>query len=128
MAGRRLLFAAALLGGASLGAQAQKVTPLTNGTPYDGIVYGFLLTDGSILYQGGLLIDWYLFRPDASGSYVNGTFYPAASLPRDYVPYATSGGVLPDGRVLLIGGEYLSRLLQIVLKGAIRAHATWGLR
>ena len=32
--------------------------------------------------------------------------YLAASLPPVYVPYATSGGVLPDGRVLLIGGEY----------------------
>ena len=37
---------------------------------------------------------------------MNGTLYPAASLPPNYVPYATSGGVLPDGRVLLIGGEY----------------------
>ena len=37
---------------------------------------------------------------------MNGTYFPAASLPPNYVPYATSGGVLPDGRVLLIGGEY----------------------
>ena len=35
--------------------------------------------------------------------------FNAASLPADYIPYATSGGVLPDGRVLLIGGEYLLR-------------------
>ena len=42
----------------------------------------------------------------SKGSYVNGTLYPAAALPPNYIPYATSGGVLPDGRVLLIGGEY----------------------
>jgi hypothetical protein len=65
-----------------------------------------LLTDGSLLFQGGLLQDFYRFKPDKSGSYVNGTLYPAAALPANYIPYATSGGVLPDGRVLLIGGEY----------------------
>jgi len=104
---KNLILVAALLAGTSVSALAQTVTPLTNGPPFDGVVYGFLLTDGSILYQGGLLNDWYRFRPDKTGSYVNGTYYPAAGLPPDYIPYATSGGVLPDGRVLLIGGEYL---------------------
>ncbi len=85
---------------------AQTVTPLKNGVPFDGIIYGWLLTDGSLLYQGGLLQDFYRFKPDKSGSYLNGTYYLAASLPPDYVPYATSGGVLPDGRLILIGGEY----------------------
>ena len=37
---------------------------------------------------------------------MNGTLFPAAALPPNYIPYATSGGVLPDGRVVLIGGEY----------------------
>jgi hypothetical protein len=104
---KSLILAGALLAGTSLGAMAQTVTPLKNGYPYDGIIYGWQLTDGSLLYQGGLLQDFYRFRPDKSGSYLNGTYYLAASLPPDYVPYATSGGVLPDGRVLLIGGEYL---------------------
>jgi len=74
---KSLFFAAALLAGTSLGALAQTptVTPLTNGTPPDGIVYGFLLTDGSLLFQGGLLQDWYRFFPDKSGSYVNGTYF-----------------------------------------------------
>ena len=103
---RKSLLAAALLAGTSLGAMAGTVTPLTNATPPDGVVYGFLLTDGTILFQGGLLIDFYRFKPDKSGSYVNGTLFPAAALPPNYIPNATSGGVLPDGRVLLIGGEY----------------------
>ena len=104
---KSLILAAALLAGTSLGARAGTTTPLKNGFPYDGIIYGWLLTDGSLLYQGGLLQDFYRFKPDKSGSYLNGTYYLTASLPPDYVPYATSGGVLPDGRVLLIGGEYL---------------------
>jgi hypothetical protein len=103
---KSLLFAAALLAGTSLGAQAGTVTALTKSTPFDGVIYGFLLTDGTLLFQGGLLQDFYRFKPDKKGSYVNGTLYPAASLPPNYIPYATSGGVLPDGRVVLIGGEY----------------------
>ena len=103
---KSMLFAAALLAGTSLGAQAGTVTPVTN-TPLDGVVYGFLLTDGSLLFQGGFLQDFYRFKPDSKGSYVNGSLYPAAALPANYIPYATSGGVLPDGRVLLIGGEYV---------------------
>ncbi len=103
---RKSLLAVALLAGTSLGAMAGTVTPVTN-TPLDGVIYGFLLTDGTLLFQGGLLQDFYRFKPDNKGSYVNGTLFPAASLPPNYIPYATSGGVLPDGRVLLIGGEYL---------------------
>jgi hypothetical protein len=102
---KSLILAAALLAGTSLGALAGTVTPLTN-TPPDGVIYGFLLTDGSLLFQGGLLQDFYRFTPDSKGSYVNGSFTPAAALPPNYIPYATSGGVLPDGRMLLIGGEY----------------------
>jgi hypothetical protein len=104
---KSLILAAALLAGASFGAMAAgTVKPLTNNTPSDGVIYGFLLTDGSLLFQGGLLQDFYRFKPDSKGSYVDGTLYPAAALPPNYIPYATSGGVLPDGRVLLIGGEY----------------------
>jgi hypothetical protein len=102
---RKSLLAAALLAGTSLGAMAGTVTRVTN-IPFDGVIYGFLLTDGTLLFQGGLRQDFYRFKPDKKGSYVNGSFFPAAALPPNYVPYATSGGVLPDGRVLLIGGEY----------------------
>jgi hypothetical protein len=102
---RKSLLAAALLAGTSLGALAGSVTPVAN-VPIDGVIYGFLLTDGSLFFQGGLLNDWYRFKPDSKGSYANGNLFPAQGLPPNYIPYATSGGVLPDGRVLLIGGEY----------------------
>jgi Galactose oxidase, central domain len=106
MSSKGLILAAALLAGTSLGAVAGTVAQLRNNLPFDGVNHGFLLTDGSILFQGGLLQDFYRFKPDSKGSYVNGTYFPAAALPSNYIPYATSGGVLPDGRVLLIGGEY----------------------
>jgi hypothetical protein len=54
-----------------------------------------------------LLQDFYRFFPDKKGDYVKGSYFNVDSLPADYIPYATSGGTLPDGRVLLIGGEYL---------------------
>src|SRR5271163_2553746 len=103
---KSLILAAALLAGTSLGAMAAgTVTPVTN-VPLDGMIYAFLLTDGSLLVQGGNLQDFYRFKPDSKGGYANGNLFPTAALPPNYIPYATSGGVLPDGRVLLIGGEY----------------------
>lgn len=105
MLGKSVILATALLAGGSLGASAGTVTPVTN-VPFDGVIYGFLLTDGSLFFQGGLLQDWYRFRPDSKGNYTTGNLYPAAALPPGYIPYASSGGVLPDGRLLLIGGEY----------------------
>jgi hypothetical protein len=93
-------------------ALAQTVTTLVNQPPPDGVIYGFLMTDGRVLYQGGNITDWYIFTPDAYGSYQNGTWSAAASLPPSYGPYATGGQVLPDGRLLLVGGEYLLNAAQ----------------
>lgn len=66
-----------------------------------------LLTDGSVLMQSssdaGVL---YNLRPDASGSYVHGTWHQLTSPPAGYAPYAGSEVVLADGRVLFVGGEY----------------------
>jgi hypothetical protein len=97
------LLVATALGGA---AGAQTLTPLVNPPPADGVVYGFLMTDGTVLMQGGGPYDWYRLTPDINGSYVNGAWSAVASLPAGYGPSATGGGVLPDGRVLITGGEY----------------------
>jgi hypothetical protein len=84
---------------------AQKVTSLNNPAP-DGAYVEYLLTDGTVLVQGGGCTDWWRLTPDKSGSYVKGTWKQAASLPSNYTPYATSGAVLADGRFFLTGGEY----------------------
>jgi hypothetical protein len=44
--------------------------------------------------------------PDAFGNYVNGTWTQLASLPADYSPLYHASAVLPDGRVIIEGGEY----------------------
>jgi hypothetical protein len=50
--------------------------------------------------------DFFVLTPDATGSYANGTWHTAASPPAGYAPWATNEAVLPDGRVLFVGGEY----------------------
>jgi hypothetical protein len=94
-----LLFA---LSGVSL---AQKLTNLVHPAP-NGAIIEYLLTDGSVMVQGGSCSDWWKLTPDSSGSYVKGTWKQLASLPSGYAPYATAGAVLADGRLLVSGGEY----------------------
>lgn len=91
--------------GWSAALSAQTLKQLTHQPP-DGAVIGFLLTDGTVLYQGGSLSDWWKLTPDIHGSYQNGTWAQMASLPADYDPDAFASQVLADGRVLIEGGEY----------------------
>src|SRR4029077_8577736 len=49
--------------------------------PPDGAGIGFLLTDGSVIFQGGNFSDWSKLTPDDSGSYLKGTWSQIASLP-----------------------------------------------
>jgi hypothetical protein len=99
-----LLAAAALL--ATVGVvQAQTTVNLQHPAP-DGAIIGFLLTDGTVLVQGGAENDFWKLTPSSAGSYVKGTWAQMATLPDGYVPYAGSSAVLADGRVLFLGGEY----------------------
>lgn len=81
-------------------------TPLVNQLNlFDGIGNPILLTDGSVLVQDAGFNDWYRLTPDQNGSYVNGTWSQIASAP--YNPLYHSTQVLPDGRMVIEGGEYL---------------------
>ena len=69
-----------------------------------------LLTDGRVLVQDkGPANDgsssWWILTPDRRGSYAMGTWSRAASLPAAYAPFAFASAVLPDGRVIVEGGE-----------------------
>lgn len=105
---------------------AQSIQRLTHQPP-DGAGIGFLLTDGTVLYQGNAESDWYKLTPDNTGSYVNGTWAKMASLPAGYVPDAFSSAVLADGRVVITGGEYLNNNFTLTNLGAIYDPAanTW---
>jgi hypothetical protein len=65
-----------------------------------------LLTDGTVMLADNGCQDWWKLTPDESGSYVNGTWTQLASLPDGYSPLYHATAVLPDGRVIIEGGEY----------------------
>jgi hypothetical protein len=65
-----------------------------------------LLTDGTVMVQDDGCQDWWKLSPDEFGSYVNGTWTQLASTPAGYSPLYHSSAVLPDGRVIIEGGEY----------------------
>ena len=65
-----------------------------------------LLTDGTVIAHVSCTSNWYKFTPDNTGSYNNGTWAAIASLPSGYAPRFFGSGVLPDGRVIIEGGEY----------------------
>ncbi len=89
-----------------------------------------LLTDGTVMVQqmtntgfgtGG----WWRLTPDGFGSYVNGTWSPLAGMPAGYGPLFYGSAVLPDGRLVVVGGEHnLNQNGVETNKGAIYDPAT----
>ena len=65
-----------------------------------------LLTDGSVMVQDAGMGDWWKLTPDNTGSYVAGTWTQLATMPDGYAPLYFASAVLPDGRVVVEGGEY----------------------
>jgi FG-GAP-like repeat len=74
--------------------------------PASGLTNPLLLTDGTVILLDYLTGAWYKLTPDISGNYVTGTWSQIASLPSGYTPLYFASAVLPDGRVLIMGGEY----------------------
>ena len=86
-------------------ARAQVWTPLVSQPPFSA-GNPLLLTDGTVIAHNTCAPDWWRLTPDSTGSYVNGTWSPIASLPAGYGPLYFASAVLPDGRVIVEGGEY----------------------
>lgn len=76
---------------------------LTNLAPAQ-VATTLLLTDGTVLAQGLSTNKWYRLTPDASGDYGNGTWATMAD--SVHAPLFYASGVLRDGRVIVVGGEY----------------------
>src|SRR5690242_21883012 len=72
----------------------------------EGVIVSYQLTDGRVFVQSYSETHFYVLTPDQDGSYVNGTWSLAKTLPKGYSPYAFSGAVLADGHVIVQGGEY----------------------
>lgn len=65
-----------------------------------------LLTDGSVMLQEVTSDQWWRLRPDARGSYLDGTYEKTPPAPDGYAPTYPCRAILPDGRMLVVGGEY----------------------
>jgi len=82
-------------------------TPVTATAPFgaNGAGTAMLMTDGTVMIQDNEN-SWYRLTADSSGSYVNGTWSQAASLPTGYGPLYFASAILPDGKMSVEGGEY----------------------
>ena len=93
-------------------------TPLVNQPTFAAGV-SLLLTDGTLLVQNAGTANWWKLTPDATGSYLRGTWSQAGTMPGGYAPLYFASAVLPDGRVIVEGGEYLNNSATWTTKGAI---------
>src|ERR1700733_5785670 len=86
-------------------ASAQSWTPVTTQFP---VGIALQLTDGTILIQQFNTPNWWKLSPDNEGNYADGKFSQVASFPAsmNYAPLYFASAVLPDGRVIVEGGEY----------------------
>jgi hypothetical protein len=77
------------------------------------------MTDGTILMHDGCTVNWFRLTPDNTGSYRNGTWSSVAAMPSGYSPLYFASQVLPDGKLIVNGGEYINCSPVWSNKGAI---------
>lgn len=65
-----------------------------------------LLPNGDVMVHQFETNNWWELTPDNTGDYIYGTWTQLASMPSGYAPTYFASAVLPDGRVLVEGGEY----------------------
>jgi hypothetical protein len=88
-------------------------TALKNAPPFGTPGTMLLESDGTVLVHNepdnnttGGTNQWWKLTPAANGSYVDGTWSQIASMPSDYAPLYFASAILPDGRMIVEGGEY----------------------
>ena len=101
----QLFLGAALAALTAAPALAQTWTPNANKISFSATAQE-LMSDGTVLVQSIETPNWWKLTPDNTGSYVNGTWSQVASMPSTYGPLYDASQVLPDGRLIINGGEY----------------------
>lgn len=64
------------------------------------------LTDGTVLVQDYCTSQWYRLTPDKKGQYTDGSWSPIAAMPNGYEPLFFATQILPNGQMIVNGGEY----------------------
>jgi hypothetical protein len=106
----------------SVPAQASPWVPLKNKPPFSPGTM-LLTSNGTVLVHSepasGGTPNWYQLTPNSKGSYVDGTWSKIAPMPGGYDPLYFSSAILPDGLMIVEGGEYLGGTPTWSNKGAI---------
>jgi hypothetical protein len=76
-------------------------SPFTGGADTE-----LVMTDGTVLISDACTGNWFRLTPDKTGNYQTGKWSKAASLPSGYGPLYFASAVLPDGKLIVNGGEY----------------------
>ena len=77
----------------------------------DGVKSPLLMTDGSVLLigsNGGGSNQIWKITPDNFGNYKSGIITQVASMPPGYCPGYFASATLQDGRIMIVGGEYMN--------------------
>lgn len=97
-------------------------TPLKHEPPFDP---GSMLleSNGTVLVHeeppSGGTATWYELTPNSKGSYVDGTWSKLPPMPGGYDPLYFASSILPTGRMIVEGGEYLGGTPEWSNKGAL---------
>ncbi len=101
-------------------------TPLDNPPPFGTPGTMLLESDGTVLVHDepdnnttGGTNEWWKLTPDSHGNYIDGTWSQIASMPADYTPLYFASAILPDGRMIVEGGEYIGENAVWSNQGAI---------
>ncbi len=102
--------------------EASPWEPLENAPPFDPGTM-LLTSNGTVLVHAeppsGGTSRWYELTPNSEGSYVDGTWSQIASMPGGYDPLYFASAILPNGKMIVEGGEYLGGTPEWSDKGAI---------
>jgi hypothetical protein len=83
---------------------------LVAAAPAKGLCNPLLLTDGTVMMHICGTGTWYKLTADSKGNFATGTWSKLAAMPvingTQYAPQYDASAILPDGRVIVEGGEY----------------------
>jgi hypothetical protein len=110
---------------------APELAPTTGASPWQALKNPppfypgtmLLASNGTVLVHSeppaGGTSAWYKLTPDSHGNYADGTWSQLPSMPNGYDPLYFASAILPDGRMIVEGGEYLGGTPTWTNKGAI---------